>query len=129
MTAVVVDASALLNVLIDPGDRGEKAASALAGKDLHAPDLLPYELGNVALSKLRQGQAEAAVRASLAELDALGVALHPVAPTAALDVAARYALTAYDAAYLALAAQLHCPLLTFDQRLAAAARQYFDSSA
>jgi predicted nucleic acid-binding protein len=39
-----------------------------------------------------------------------------------LTLAARRALSAYDASYLALALQLALPLATADQRLAAAAR-------
>ena len=35
-----------------------------------------------------------------------------------LDLAARFKLTAYDAAYLAVAGTLQCPLCTFDKRLA-----------
>ena len=39
-----------------------------------------------------------------------------------LDLAARHALSAYDASYLALAIRLALPLATTDDRLAAAAR-------
>lgn len=123
----VVDAS-LVAALLFAEPEQPIAAPQLAQCQPLAPELLPYELGNVAVSKLRRGLAEAAVRAGLADLDALGITLHPVAAVPAFDLAARYGLTAYDAAYLALAAQLHCPLLTFDTRLAAAARRHFGST-
>jgi len=41
----------------------------------------------------------------------------------ALDLAERHDLTAYDAAYLALAIRLDARLLTLDRRLASAARE------
>ncbi len=50
-------------------------------------------------------------------------------PGAAFELAARYRLTADDAAYLVLAARLRCPLLTFDTQLADAARRHFGDSA
>jgi predicted nucleic acid-binding protein len=39
-----------------------------------------------------------------------------------LELAAQYHLSAYEAAYLQLAAELKCPLLTFDKRLGDAAK-------
>jgi predicted nucleic acid-binding protein len=49
---------------------------------------------------------------------------HAVPATEALALALRYNLTTYDAAYLWLAAHLDAPLATFDERLAAAAREH-----
>lgn len=123
----VVDAS-LIAALLFAEPEQETAARQLSSCQPVAPDLLPYELGNVAVSKLRRGVAEADVRMGLADLEALGIELHPVAAVPAFDLAVRYGLTAYDAAYLTLAAQLRCPLLTFDMRLAAAARRHFESN-
>lgn len=123
----VVDASLIAALLFAEPEQAT-AARQLSSCQPVAPDLLPYELANVAVNKLRRGHAEADVRSGLADLEALGLELHPVAAVPAFDLAARYALTAHDAAYLALAAQLQCPLLTFDTRLAAAARQHFESA-
>lgn len=119
----VVDASLIAALLfVEPEQR--VAAQRLARCRPVAPDLLPYELANVAVNKLRRGQDEATVQRSLGDLDALGIELHAIAAPLALELAARYALTAYDAAYLALADRLRCPLLTFDTRLAEAARRH-----
>jgi predicted nucleic acid-binding protein len=123
----VVDAS-LIAALLFAEPEHATAARQLSNCQPVAPDLLTYELGNVAVSKLRRGHAEAAVRAGLADLEALAVALHPVAAGPVFDLASRYGLTAYDAAYLALASQLQCPLFTFDSRLADAARRHFGST-
>ena len=48
--------------------------------------------------------------------------LHEAEAAALFDLAHRHALTAYDAAYLALALKLRAPLITFDHKLAQAAR-------
>lgn len=123
----VVDASLIAALLF-----AEPEQSAAAHRLVHcrpvAPELLPYELANVAVNKLRRGQSEEAVRASIADLGSLGIELHAVAAPLAFELAARYGLTAYDAAYLALAGRLRCPLLTFDARLAAAGRQHLGSA-
>ena len=118
--AAVVDASLVAALLFAEPEQAA-AAQRMSTCRPTAPDLLPYELANVAVNKLRRGDAEAAVRASLAELAAIGIEWHAVEPTLALDLAARYRLTAYDAAYLVLAARLKAPLLTFDRRLGEAA--------
>jgi hypothetical protein len=44
---VVLDASAALLLLIDPGDAGERVAARLDGASMVAPDLLAYEVTNV----------------------------------------------------------------------------------
>ena len=46
---------------------------------------------------------------------------YAVDPQAILGLVARQPLTAYDAEYVALARHLHVPLVTFDQKLQAAA--------
>lgn len=123
----VVDASLVAALLFAEPEQAI-AAERLAGCLPTAPDLLPYELANVAVGKLRRGHDEAAVRASLVDLEALGIVLHPVMAGPAFDLATRHGLTAYDAAYLALAVALDCPLYTFDARLAAAAQRHFGES-
>lgn len=123
----VVDASLIAAVLFAEPEQAQ-AAGRIAACQPVAPDLLRDEIANIAATKLRRGEDEAALRAALLDLEALGIDWVPVQAAAAFDLAARYALSAYDAAYLAVAAQLRCPLLTFDRRLAEAARQHLDAS-
>ncbi|NDD74010.1 MAG: hypothetical protein EBZ40_03385 [Gammaproteobacteria bacterium] len=61
----------------------------------------------------------------------LPIERHPVAADAAFELAARYRLTVYDAAYLYLAERLEAPLATFDAKLARAAQLHLsgDSTA
>ena len=93
------------------------------GHRLHAPHLLQAELANVALAKHRRGESHALAALRLA--GELATDLHPLDMPAVAGLAARYALTAYDSDYLWLAAELQCPLLTFDQKLGVAAQLFF----
>ncbi len=89
------------------------------------PSLLGYELASVAAAKAgRHGVEASAARAALEALAALDLERHEVDPEQVFDLALRYRLTAYDAAYLWLAAELGAPIATFDARLGAAARRH-----
>ena len=123
---VVADCSALAALLFEE-DAGDTAAGMLANKALHAPTLLPYELANVASKKLRAGAAPDWVDTVLQAFAEQRIDLHPVPPAAAARLAERYALSAYDAAYLWLAAELKAPLATFDRKLATAAARHLSA--
>jgi predicted nucleic acid-binding protein len=119
VTPVVVDASALVTVLIDPGLGGEKVADALRGKDLHAPDLLPYEVANV-LRRHRVAGRLSPTEAALAHQAArrLPIELWSYEVLADRVWTLTGSLSAYDAAYVALAERIEAPLVTGDARLA-----------
>jgi predicted nucleic acid-binding protein len=115
---LVVDCSALATIVFqEPGF--EAAAARLLGHQLHAPQLLQAELANVAVTKHRLGQADALE--ALGRAAELEIALYALDLMAVGELAIRCKLTAYDAAYLWLAEQLRCPLVTFDERLGRAA--------
>jgi predicted nucleic acid-binding protein len=120
--AVVVDASALVWLLLDPGDRGAGIAERLRGRRLAAPALSPFEVANVvrrrwAAGLLTVGEANQA----LGSLQALGIELWPWEAVATRVWELRGQITAYDASYVALAELLGAPLLTADEQLARAA--------
>lgn len=98
----------------------DAAQGQVQGRAPHAPHLLVYEIGNVALKKHRRGESHALQ--GLTEALALDVALHEVDVAQAIGLAQRHQLSVYDASYLWLAAELKCPLATFDEVLAQAAR-------
>lgn len=118
---VVVDASAVVALLVAPGPEGGWAADQMVDQDLAGPHLLPYEVANIlrrhaATGLLDQGSA------TLAHLDLLDLPLD-LAPYDALGAEAwrlRHNLTCYDASYVALAAAIEAPLLTLDRKLAGA---------
>ncbi len=122
MTQLVLDASALVAVLVDADGAGEAVAAVLVGRDLAAPELLLFEAANV-LRRLELGGRLAPETTALAHGDLLDLAvqLWPYAALAAGAWRLRSSLTLYDASYVALAEQLAVPLVTLDQRLARAA--------
>ena len=122
---MVVDCSALAGLLFQETWR-DLAAEKIHGRSLHAPFLLQTEIASVALKKHRKGFVELAADA-LAQYAEMDIDLHRVEPQHALALALRYQLSAYDAAYLWLAAELKAPLATFDEQLAAAAQMHLAS--
>ncbi|MEK7423470.1 MAG: type II toxin-antitoxin system VapC family toxin [Actinomycetota bacterium] len=118
---IVVDASAVLSLLVDPGERGESARAQFVGHDLAYPSNMPFEVAN-ALRRLehRQLLERSEARRALRHLDSLHGQEYPFADVSARVWELRANLTAYDAAYVALAELIARPLLTFDERLRAA---------
>lgn len=119
---VVLDCSALAGLLFHEQWR-DLAAEKIHGRTLHAPFLLQTEIASVALKKHRKGFADL-VTDALAEYVELDLNLHRVEPHDTLALALRYQLSAYDAAYLWLAAELKAPLATFDEKLGRAAQEH-----
>jgi predicted nucleic acid-binding protein len=117
----VIDCS-LMSAMLWAEPSADAARERTRGRALHAPTLLTYELANVARNKCRSGVPEAVVREGLAAFADHRVALHDDEPNELFGLAHRLGLTAYDAAYLCLSMALRAPLLTFDEKLAAAAR-------
>ena len=122
---LVADCSVLAAVLFDEPNR-EVAAQALAGKDLFAPELIADELVSVALKKSRHGLDEVVTQA-LVDFAQLELTRCRTNVHAQWRLALKYDLSAYDAAYLWLAAELGAPLATFDERLGGAARRLLGS--
>ena len=87
------------------------------------PDLFWREMRNVLLTAHRRKRISLPeVWHSMARLEQLGIITAPMASgTLILPLAERHSLTAYDAAYLALALERRLPLATLDRRLAEAA--------
>lgn len=115
---IVVDCAALLDALT--GVEGtEELRADLAGEELHAPTLLDFEVVS-ALRALTLGGQISAARAqdTLTDFDAIPIRRWPSSAAFRLrSFALRGNLTAYDAAYVALAEALECPILTRDTRL------------
>ena len=120
---IVLDASAAIALLKrEPGrERIEQRVLANTGR-LHAPHLIDLEVTQVLRRFVRAGSVGAAQ--AIAALDAWGalaVTRHGHQSLLRRIWELRDALTAYDAAYVALAEMLDAPLLTCDAKLAGAA--------
>ncbi|HET8929030.1 MAG TPA: type II toxin-antitoxin system VapC family toxin [Acidimicrobiales bacterium] len=116
---IVVDTSAIVDALIDaPGS--DVLRARLVDEDLHAPTLLDYEVV-AALRGLTLGHKLSPDRSrdALADFDDLRIRRWPSADALrARTFALRENLSAYDAAFVALAESLDCALVTRDARLA-----------
>ena len=105
--------------------RAAEALRLLRDADLYAPGLLAYELASIARRKIAAYPENAqALNEALTAALMLPIRWSDVDHSAALGLALAADLTTYDASYLWLAQALSMPLVTFDRRLAEAARGY-----
>ena len=124
MDAAVVDCSALAAVVFEE-ELAIKVMPLLQERRLIAPVLLPFELAQVCTVKMQRHPAQ---RTALHEqfvtaLGTLEMDLEPVGFDELPELAARFKLSCYDAAYLWLALAHGLPLVTLDDKLAAAYAQ------
>lgn len=130
MSAVVLDCSAAL-ALVLPDESSQAVHSVLIeasekGEEIIVPALWWYECTNALLKTIQRDRLDAATaREALALLARLPAASRDGSSTANavhfFHLGVRFALTAYDAAYLALAESTGGSLLTLDESLREAA--------
>lgn len=119
---VVADASVVLKWQLDDEDCIPQATAlrddyyVRGAVNVIVPHLLIYEVVNGIATAVRQKRVapDKAIEA-LSNLMELGVELKEVEPIGVLEVALRYNLASYDAAYLVLAASEKCDLWTGDR--------------
>ena len=117
---IVLDASAVLEFLLrTPIGLKVERRIASADETLHAPHLIDLEVSQVlrrreASRTLSRSRAEQAI----ADFSDLDMERYPHDALLPRIRALRKNVTAYDAAYLALAEALDAPLLTTDEKLA-----------
>ena len=115
---IVLDASAMMDLLLGVGHGARVEARIRADPSLHAPGLLDLEVAQALRRASASGEIseDRGLRAVVALAD-LSVRRYPHAPLLARIWRLRSQLTAYDAAYIALAEVLNAPLVTRDARL------------
>jgi predicted nucleic acid-binding protein len=126
---IVIDSSAVVETLIG-SSRAGKVETAANGQQVHAPELIGFEVlsairGSVRGSRLTPADGLVAMR-DYAEIEAR-LELWPlleVMTERAIEL--RENVSAYDANYVALAEILSCPLVTADARLARAVADLID---
>jgi predicted nucleic acid-binding protein len=123
VTVKVIDAFVAAAILFVENE-ADMAMSMIDDADLVAPRLLPFELANVAVTKIRRHPEDRRkIVEGLNRSKAMGIRLQEAPETEAYELALALNLSAYDASYLWLSKQIEAELLTFDKRLAAAARR------
>jgi predicted nucleic acid-binding protein len=120
---IIVDTSVLIAVLTGEPTRDHLIART-QGAELLAPGSVHWEVGNAfsVLLKRRRLQLPE-VQAALAAYAQIPIRFVDVELAAALELAHRFGLYAYDAYLMACARRQRAPLLSLDARLGRAARE------
>jgi predicted nucleic acid-binding protein len=115
---IVCDASTIVAALLDSGRDGQWASGHIAGAQLFAPTLLPFECTNVMRRLELDGtvSGDQAVQA-VADLLDLSIEYWPYDALAERIWELRQNLSSYDAAYIALAEELDATVVTLDRRM------------
>ena len=117
---IVLDSSAVITWLLGlPAAPAVEERIGRVGETLHAPELMPIEVAQV-VRRYESTRQIATQRASQAidDLAALSVAYYSHTALLPAIWGLRMNLTAYDAAYVALAVALDASLVTLDSRIA-----------
>jgi predicted nucleic acid-binding protein len=119
---IVIDTTAVIDALTMI-DGAEALRGRLAVEDLHAPHLIDYEAVSVVRGLVLGGHlTEPRALEALADFGDLSIERWSASgPLLRRALQVRHNLSAYDAAYVALAEALRCPLVTRDGRLSRAA--------
>jgi len=120
MTTYVVDASVAVKWYVPEMHSAEAAKLLDTANDLHVPDLVYAEFGNVLWKKVSRGELTRDEAADvLAEFLAVPLITHESVAVLshALGIAFDYGRTVYDSLYLATANLLGCQAVIADDRL------------
>jgi predicted nucleic acid-binding protein len=119
---IVIDASVLANVVGDDGSDGQRARAEFRGAgDIAAPDLVDVQTVAVLRKRWLAGTVtDQRFATAVEDLGQLDLDRYPVLRFMRRAYELRANVTAYDSAYVALAEELGCELLTADRRLASA---------
>lgn len=113
----------MVSILLDSGPDAEPIRERIEspGESVHVPHLLDVEVLNVLRRQTLRGiLAMERGATALQDLESIKMTRYPHAPLLGRIWDLRENVTAYDAAYVALAEALDAPLITRDARLAQA---------
>ena len=120
---LVVDTSVLIAVLTGEPTR-ERLIAHTQGAELLAPGSVHWEIGNAFSALLKRRRLKLnQVQVALTAYGQIPIRFVEVELAAALELADRFGLYAYDAYLMACARRQRAPLLTLDARLGRAAQE------
>ena len=122
MSLAVIDSSAYVDTIADPRGRGRRVLNSLVDfEDWWAPEIFDAEVAHGLRNQLLRGLIEQPeFNRQMRMLAEVAIGRIPVSPLLGRVAALSGSLTAYDAAFVAVAELLDAPLLTTDARLARA---------
>ena len=120
---MVADTNTFLAVALDEPEKPQ-IVRLTSGHELVAPAVLPFEIGNALTAMLKKGAILAEhVPAAWDAVQAIPVDLRDLDMPAALRLAVRFGVYAYDAYFLECALSCRLPLLTLDRGMKRIARE------
>jgi predicted nucleic acid-binding protein len=120
---LVVDTSVLIAVLTGEPTRDQLIART-QGAELLAPGSVHWEVGNAFSALLKRRRLKLnEVQTALTAYGQIPIRFVEIELAAALELADRFGLYAYDACLMACARRQRAPLLTLDARLGRAAQE------
>ncbi len=118
---IIADTNTFIAVALNEPEKA-KIIRLTEGHDLIAPDVLPFEIGNALTAMMKKNVLKNEEVASVWEVvQQIPVDLRNTDIKAALNIAVKYNIYAYDGYFLDCAYNLRSPLLTLDfgmQRIA-----------
>jgi predicted nucleic acid-binding protein len=125
--SIVIDSSAVLELLKTAQTSHTWTHPSIDGHDLNAPHLIDPEVLN-SVRKMAIRRVATASRLDQMVTDYVGMEIerHRHGPLLDRVWVLRHNITPYDALYVALAEELELPLITADRRLARAAAEFCD---
>jgi len=120
---IIADTNAFIAVALNKPEKG-KIIRLTEGHDLLAPDVLPFEIGNALTAMMKKNALKKEEVSSAWEIvKQIPVDLRHTNIKAALGIAIKFNLYAYDAYFLECAKNLRSPLLTLDLGMQKVARE------
>ena len=120
---IIADTNTFISVALNEPEK-DKIIRLTEGHDLIAPDVLPFEIGNALTAMMKKNVLKKKEVASAWEVvQQIAVDLRHTDIKAALSIAVRYNIYAYDAYFLECADNLRSPLLTLDLGMQRVARE------
>lgn len=120
---IVADTNTFLAVALCEPEK-DILTDAVSGHDLLAPEVLPLEIGNALSAMVKKKTLDAvSCLAAWDMVSSIPVELRTVDMVAALEIAVRHDIYAYDAYFLECAVRHRAPLLTLDKGMLRIARE------
>ena len=120
---IVADTNIFLSVALEEESKTQ-IIKLSKGCDIHAPEIMPYEIGNALSAMIKRKQIDKAEAISIFSItQKIPVMLVKVDIPKALSIALTHNIYAYDAYFLQCAIAASCSILSLDKKLTEVAQE------